>query len=56
MNQTAISGRTGEPEVLTQEHAAAIEEEILRLECLVSCLLEKNERLRQQLDAHRKEE
>ena len=44
MNQTTVSGGTIEPEVLTQEHAAA-KEQILRLECLVSCLLEKNERL-----------
>jgi hypothetical protein len=56
MYQTAISGRTGEPEVPAQEHRAALEEQILRLQHLVSCLLEKNERLRQRLAARREEE
>ncbi len=56
MYQTAISGRTGEAEVSAQQHRATLEEQILRLQCLVSCLLEKNERLRQQLAAPREEE
>jgi hypothetical protein len=56
MYQSTVSGRTGEPEVPAQEHRATLEERILRLQYLVSCLLAKNERLRQQLAARREEE
>jgi hypothetical protein len=56
MYQTPVSGRTGEPEVPAQEQRVALDEQILRLQYLVSCLLEKNERLRQRLAARRGEE
>ena len=56
MYQIAIPGRTGESEVPAQEHRAALEEQIIRLQDLVCRLLEKNERLRQRLATHREEE
>ena len=49
MYQTSISGKTREPDASALERGSELDEQILRLQCLVSYLLEKNEELRQRL-------
>jgi hypothetical protein len=47
--QTLISGMMQEPDASVLEHGSELDEQIMRLQCLVSYLLEKNEELRQRL-------
>ncbi len=56
MCQTSISGKMQEPDALAWEREPELVEQIFRLQCLVTCLLEKNEELRQQLSTRLKEE
>ena len=56
MCQTPISGKMREPDASAWARGSELAEQILRLQCLVSYLLEKNEELRQQLSTRLKEE
>jgi hypothetical protein len=47
--QTPTSDKTREPDASALEHGSELDEQIFRLQCLVSHLLEKNEELRQRL-------
>jgi hypothetical protein len=47
--QTPTSDKTREPDASAPERGSELDEQIFRLQCLVSHLLEKNEELRQRL-------
>lgn len=47
--QTPASDKTREPDASALERGSELDEQIFRLQCLVSHLLEKNEELRQRL-------
>jgi hypothetical protein len=47
--QTPTSDKTREPDASALERGSELDEQIFRLQCLVSHLLEKNEELRQRL-------
>jgi hypothetical protein len=47
--QTPTSDKTREPDAFALERGSELDEQIFRLQCLVSHLLEKNEELRQRL-------
>ena len=49
MYQIPTSDKTREPETSARERGPELDEQIFRLQCLVSHLLEKNEELRQRL-------
>lgn len=49
MCQTLISGMMQEPDASVLERGSELDEQIMRLQCLVSYLLGKNEELRQRL-------
>jgi hypothetical protein len=53
--QTLISGRMHQLDASALERRSELDEQILRLQCLVSHLLEKNEELRQRLATSLKE-
>jgi len=47
VRQKPISDRTREPDASALDRGSELDEQIFRLQCLVSHLLEKNEELRQ---------
>ena len=49
MCQALISGRMQEPDASALERGSELDEQIVRLQCLVCHLLEKNEELRRRL-------
>jgi hypothetical protein len=49
VSQTPTSDKTREPDASALERGSELDEQIFRLQCLVSHLLEKNEELRQRL-------